>query len=128
MRTSLKAHHENRGSFVSAVCCGLIVASLALASPALAAGGGGGGGGAGGGAGGGSAVQTKPHHGVNQTDLTTCDPGQVWDTKKHKCLERRSEVLPDSDLTEYAFALAKAQRFSSVGMPSGRRLPSAFGM
>jgi hypothetical protein len=73
-------------------------------------GGGGGGGGAGGGASGRSEVETKPHHGASQTDLTTCDPGQVWDAKKHKCLQRHSGVLPDSDLTEYAFALAKADR------------------
>jgi Flp pilus assembly protein TadD len=51
---------------------------------------------------------------VNKTDLTTCAPGEVWDTKKRKCLERHSGVLPDSDLTEYAFALAKAQRFQEA--------------
>ena len=48
------------------------------------AGGGGGGGGAGGGASGGSRVETKPQSGFDNTDLTTCDPGQVWDAKKHK--------------------------------------------
>jgi Flp pilus assembly protein TadD len=51
---------------------------------------------------------------VNKTDLTICAPGEVWDTKKRKCLERHSGVLPDSDLTEYAFALAKAQRFQEA--------------
>jgi hypothetical protein len=44
--------------FVSALCCGLLAASLALASGAYAAGGGGGGGGAG--SGGGTLNQAEP--------------------------------------------------------------------
>ena len=86
----------------------------------MAAGGGGGGAGggtgadAGGGASAGSQVEKKPHRGPNKTDLTTCAQGQVWDAKKHRCLERHGEVLPDSDLTEYAFALAKAERFQEA--------------
>jgi tetratricopeptide (TPR) repeat protein len=80
----------------------------------MAAGGGGGGGAGGdaaGGASGGSASEKKASPGVNKTDLTTCDPGQVWDKKKKKCLERHSGVLPDPDMTEYAYALAKADRY-----------------
>jgi len=95
--------------------CGLAITGLALASAAFAAGGGGGGGGGsaadasramGGdsGAGGGA-------HKMNRSDLTTCAPGMVWDTKHRKCLMRHSGVLPDPDLTEYAFALAKADRY-----------------
>src|SRR5580658_9669403 len=53
MRAFLRSCHERGHSFASALCGGLIVVSLALASPALAAGGGAGGGGGGGGAGGG---------------------------------------------------------------------------
>lgn len=49
-------------------------------------------------------------HKANESDLTTCAPGMVWDTKRHKCLIRHSDVLPDSDLTEYAYALAKTDR------------------
>jgi Flp pilus assembly protein TadD len=41
-------------------------------------------------------------------------PGQVWDAKKHKCLQRHSGVLPDSDLTAYANALLKADRFEEA--------------
>ena len=114
MRAFLQNRREKNHGLASALRVGLMAVSLGLsASAALAAGGGGGGGGgggAGGGASSGSGVETKPHHGVSQTDLTTCDPGQVWDAKKHKCLQRHSGVLPDSDLTEYAFALAKADR------------------
>jgi tetratricopeptide (TPR) repeat protein len=114
MRAFLQNRREKNHGLASALRVGLMAVSLGLAAPAVLAAGGGGGGGAGGGASGGSGVQTKPHHGVNQTDLTTCDPGQVWDAKKHKCLERHSGVLPDSDLTEYAFALAKADRYQEA--------------
>ena len=51
---------------------------------------------------------------MNQTDLTTCTPGMVWDTKRHKCLVRRSDVLPDAEMTEYAYALAKADRYQEA--------------
>ena len=40
--------------------------------------------------------------------------GQIWDTKHHKCLTRHSGVLPDPDLTEYAYALAKADRYQEA--------------
>ena len=65
------------------------------------------------GASGGSDAKRRPT-GVSKTDLTTCAPGQVWDKKKHKCLERHSGVLPDPDLTEYAYALAKADRYQEA--------------
>jgi tetratricopeptide (TPR) repeat protein len=86
-----------------------------LATPAMAAGGDNGGTGASAGspATGGSAAEKKAHR-VNKTDLTTCAPGQVWDKKKQECVERHSGVLPDSDLTEYAYALAKADRYQEA--------------
>ena len=46
--------------------------------------------------------------------MTTCNAGQVWDVKKHKCLQRKSGILPDSELTEYAYALAKAERYQEA--------------
>ena len=78
----------------------------------------GGGGSGGGGAGGGGAgfyrpIQIEPRAQV-PTDLTTCLPGMVWDTKHRKCLVRHSGVLPDPELTEYAFALAKADRYQEA--------------
>jgi len=78
----------------------LAIAFAAAAPYALAAGGGGGGGSGGGGA--------------KQTDLTTCPKGQVWDAKAKRCLTMKSEVLPDAQLVEYAYALAKAQRFDEA--------------
>src|SRR5579863_5790856 len=144
-------HFDRRQSrgFVSALACGLLAASLALASPAFAAGGGGGGGGegggggggAGGGAGGGSGAgggagggggparslseghaSTTNHtqsrrshqHQSQNDDLTTCNPGQVWDVNGRRCLIRQVGVLPDSQLTEYAYALAKADRYQEA--------------
>ena len=101
----------------STLFCGIVVVGLGFGAPAMAAGGGGGGGGGGdaaGGATGGSAAEKKPPPGLNKTDLTTCDPGQVWDKKKKKCLERHSGVLPDPDLTEYAYSLAKADRYQEA--------------
>ena len=68
----------------------------------------------GGGSGGAGGTMEKKANGMKKTDLTTCAPGQVWDRKKHKCLERRSGILPDRDLTEYAYALAKADRYQEA--------------
>ena len=75
-------------------------------------GGGGAGGGAGAGGGGGGGIWR--HTDIQQEDLTTCSPGQVWDRKKHKCLQRHSSVLPDPELTEYAYALAKSERYQEA--------------
>ena len=87
--------------------------ALTLAfTPAFAAGGGGGGdvGGPPPKSGNGGA----PHGAQSKDDMTTCPPGNVWDRKKHTCLRRRSGVLPDSELTEYAFSLASADRFQEA--------------
>jgi tetratricopeptide (TPR) repeat protein len=103
MHASNSFHRANKGSLASALVSGLLVVGLAIASPVYASGGGGGGGGGG----------TGPS-GAKQTDLKTCEPGQVWDAKKHKCLTKRSGVLPDPELTEYAYALAKAERYQEA--------------
>ena len=79
----------------------LAIALAAAAPYALAAGGGGGGGG------GGGQRQT-------QQDLTTCPKGQIWDVKSKRCLTQRSDVLPDDQMVEYAYALAKAQRYDEA--------------
>ncbi|MFC2250516.1 tetratricopeptide repeat protein [Labrys portucalensis] len=96
----------------------LSTAFLLAAGAALAAGGGGGGGGSSGGggsggggggngsSGGGGATQGKPI-----TDMTTCPRGQVWSTRKKACLKLKSEALPDDDMANYAWVLAKADRY-----------------
>ena len=105
----------------STLFCGILLIGLGFAAPAAQAAGddesggtGANASGAAGGASGGSGVEKKTHSGVNKSDLTTCAPGQVWDKKTHKCLERHSGVLPDSDLTEYAYSLAKADRYQEA--------------
>ena len=69
-------------------------------TPAFAAGGGAGGGGSGGGA------------------ATTCPKGQVYSPKKKKCVQMKSEIVPDDALTDYAFALAREKRSTRRSTPS----------
>ena len=116
MHASTSFHRAGKGGLASALLSGLLVVGLAIASCAAFAAGGGGGGGGGGGdvrpskdTGSGAAPS-----GSNRTDLTTCEPGKVWDAKQHKCLTKRSGVLPDPELTEYAYALAKAERYQEA--------------
>jgi hypothetical protein len=99
--------------FRLATTTALFLSGILIASAALAAGGGGGGGGTatGAGAGASSGGAVHPNGGA---DLTTCDKGQVWDPKNKKCIVKKSDVLPDRDLTEYAYALAKAERFQEA--------------
>ena len=68
--------------------------------------------GSGGGGGGGAAPSAGQQD--SQTDLTTCDRGKVWDAKHAKCVAKHSGVLPDPELTEYAYALAKAERYQEA--------------
>jgi tetratricopeptide (TPR) repeat protein len=120
MRAFLQDDWRERWSFLSMLHCGLVITGLALASAAFAAGGGGGGGGGGGSAAdasrvmGGDSGAGGGAHKMNRSDLTTCAPGMVWDAKHRKCLMRHSGVLPDPDLTEYAYALAKADRYQEA--------------
>src|SRR5271170_5509871 len=115
MCISSESPREGCRSLASTLFCGVVVIGLGFAAPgAKAAAGDEPAASPGGGASGGAMEQKKLPPDVNKTDLTTCDPGQVWDKKKHKCLERHSGVLPDADLTEYAYALAKADRYQEA--------------
>ena len=82
-------------------------AIVLAAGAAFAAGGGGGGGG-------GGDAPAPASKGQSKSDLTTCPPGQVWDKKKKTCLHRHSGVLPDAEMTEYAFSLASADRYQEA--------------
>ena len=122
MTASLSSAPKDRRGLASIFFCGIVAIALGFAAPGARAAGGdddsGAGasatGGAAGGAGGAPGAAKKANPGVKKTDLTTCAPGQVWDRKKRKCLERRSGILPDRDLTEYAYALAKADRYQEA--------------
>lgn len=94
----------------------LSTAFMLAAGAALAAGGGGGGGSSGGGAGGGGGGNGSSGgggvtNGKPITDMTTCPRGQVWSTRKKACLKLKSEALPDDDMANYAWVLAKADRY-----------------
>jgi tetratricopeptide (TPR) repeat protein len=68
---------------------------LIVAGPVLADGGGGG--------------------GVNErSNATTCGKGEVWDSRNQKCVKAENGVLPDEQLTDYAFALVKAGRYGEA--------------
>jgi tetratricopeptide (TPR) repeat protein len=66
---------------------------LMAAGPAFADGGGGGGAGA---------------------SSTTCPRGEVYDARSNGCVKQGSFVLPDKALAEYAYALAKAERYDEA--------------
>jgi hypothetical protein len=85
----LESRRQTKIGLASSLLSGIIVLGLAFATPAAAmsagpGGGGGSGAGAGGGAGGGGGTV----HRLDQSDLTTCPPGLVWDTEHHKCLKK----------------------------------------
>src|SRR5579871_5275999 len=109
-----RSHHKSRQGLASTLVCSLLVAGLGFVAPAAFAAGGDQSGGTGANAGSPPGADKMANPGMKKTDLTTCPPGQVWNKKTHKCLERHSSVLPDADLTEYAYALAKADRYEEA--------------
>ena len=110
MTASLSSADKGHPGLASIVFCGIVAIGLGFGAPAAKAAGGDNSSGATGGA----SAEKKANNGMKKTDLTTCAPGEVWDKKKKKCLERHSGVLPDSDLTEYAYSLAKADRYQEA--------------
>jgi tetratricopeptide (TPR) repeat protein len=98
-----------KDGLASIAFCGALAIGLAMAMPAARAAGGDDDDG-----GKASGSMQKKTDSMKKTDLTTCPPGQVWDKKAKKCLERHSGVLPDAELTEYAFSLAKADRYQEA--------------
>lgn len=52
--------------------------------------------------------------GNERSNTTTCDKGEVWDSKSQKCVKAENGVLPDEALTDYAFALIKAGRYGET--------------
>ena len=97
----------------------LAAALMLTAGAVFAAGGGSGGGGSGGDSGGGSGGGGTGGGGANGaamrgkpiTDMTTCAKGQVWSVKKKACLRMKSDAMDDDDMANYAWVLAKADRF-----------------
>src|SRR3954447_8812969 len=46
--------------------------------------------------------------------IPTCPRGQVWDSRTQRCVEARSDIIPDKALADYAYALAKAERYDEA--------------
>ena len=111
---------------------------LFAAPPALAAGGdsggsgggsgsgggggsaGGGGGGSAGGGGGGPSGDGNGGSNGGETNLNAakgavaCQRGLIWSQKTRRCVQVRSEILTDEALTDYAYVLAKAERYDEA--------------
>ena len=43
----------------------------------------------------------------------TCKTGFVWDKKKKRCVQKQSQIFPDSELIEQAWALARKGEFEA---------------
>ena len=52
--------------------------------------------------------------GGGSNDSTTCQPGEVYDARQMRCVKRQAGILPDKALSDYAYALAKAQRYGEA--------------
>jgi predicted Zn-dependent protease len=52
--------------------------------------------------------------GTEDATTKTCQEGYVWDEDKKACVQRHSEVLPDENLAQYAYALAKEGRYQEA--------------
>ena len=99
-------------SLLASLCLGAVLAAApAFASGGHSSDGSGGTGGSGGGA------APLPGRSVDQSgpdDLTTCPRGKMWDVKHRTCIRMRSEALPDDAVADYAYALAKADRYDEA--------------
>ncbi len=95
-------------SLLAILCLGAALA----AAPAFASGGH-----SSDGSGGNVPAAPAPGRSVDQggpDDLTTCPKGKMWDVKHKTCIHMRSEALPDDAVADYAYALAKADRYDEA--------------
>ena len=60
------------------------------------------------------AAPARADGGGGSNDSTTCQPGEVYDARAMRCVKRQAGVLPDKALAEYAYTLAKAQRYGEA--------------
>ncbi|HWB48927.1 MAG TPA: tetratricopeptide repeat protein [Stellaceae bacterium] len=52
--------------------------------------------------------------GSSPPDTPTCSRGEVYNSSTKKCEKRQAGALPDQDLANYAYALAKAKRYDEA--------------
>ena len=50
----------------------------------------------------------------NKSDTPTCNRGEVWDPSTRRCVRADRGILPDEQLTQYAWALIKAGRYGEA--------------
>ena len=104
---------------------GALVLSIGSAGvpPAMGAGEGGSSGGGGGNAGGGgdsggsngnAGRQGRRGDNAGSLNMTTCPRGQIYSQRSRRCVQARSEIMTDEAVTDYAFALAQAERFDEA--------------
>jgi tetratricopeptide (TPR) repeat protein len=92
----------------------LAVGTTVALTPAYAAGGGGGSGGGGSGGGGSGRGGGGSAGNWSGSGLITCARGQIYSQKKKRCVQMKGEILNDDALTDYAYALAKANRYDEA--------------
>jgi tetratricopeptide (TPR) repeat protein len=65
----------------------------------------------------GAAFLATPAYSANtgggSSGTRTCPKGQVWDKKQKKCVPKNSQIFPDSELIEQAWALARKGEFEA---------------
>jgi tetratricopeptide (TPR) repeat protein len=84
-----------------------LIATATLSPAAFAAGGDSGG--SGGGSSGSSGGSSGGNSGAN-----ICPPGSVWSQSLQQCVKQSSGVLPDDEMTDYAYRLAQDERFEEA--------------
>lgn len=52
--------------------------------------------------------------GGQNSNMTTCPRGQIYSQRSRRCVQARSEILTDEAVTDYAYALAQAERFEEA--------------
>ena len=52
--------------------------------------------------------------GGGDSSNATCPRGEVYDARSMSCVKQGSGILPDKALAEYAYALAKAERYDEA--------------
>src|SRR4051795_7514238 len=62
----------------------------------------------------GAADVTRADGGGRDDTVPTCPRGQVWDSRTQRCVEARSGIMPDKAFADYAYALAKAERYDEA--------------
>lgn len=61
-----------------------------------------------------SSVQVQASGDEDAPPKPNCPKGQVWDSKTKKCVDQLSKATSDADRTDYAYRLAKDERYQEA--------------